>query len=205
MATATDLRRIAKRSQITQAARKLFLSQGFAATSTDAITAEAGVSKQTLYAFFPTKLDLLAHTVYSGMGELVLEPGDPAKINQLADLRAWLIDYADQLIDNLMQPETLALLRLTLGEAFHVPELRRSYRDALPAMVLGRVRFTLELAQQKGLLKLDDPDLASRMYVGPIFTFILLDGFLAAEVYPRPDREVISRLTDLFLDAQARP
>lgn len=40
----------AKRRQITDAARALFLSQGFARTSMDAVTAEAGVSNQTLYA-----------------------------------------------------------------------------------------------------------------------------------------------------------
>ena len=49
----------AKRQQITDAARALFLAQGFARTSMDAITAEAGVSKQTLYSYFPSKNELL--------------------------------------------------------------------------------------------------------------------------------------------------
>ena len=37
-------RQAAKRAQIAKAARKLFLAQGYAATSMDAVTAEAGVS-----------------------------------------------------------------------------------------------------------------------------------------------------------------
>ena len=39
----------AKKEQIRAGAQRLFLDKGFAATSTDAIAAEAGVSKQTLY------------------------------------------------------------------------------------------------------------------------------------------------------------
>ena len=53
----------AKRRQITDAARALFLSQGFARTSMDAVTAEAGVSKQTLYAYFASKDELLIAVV----------------------------------------------------------------------------------------------------------------------------------------------
>src|SRR5438067_11941488 len=50
----------AKRDQIRAGAQRLFLERGFAGTSTDAIAATAGVSKQTLYAYYPSKEELLA-------------------------------------------------------------------------------------------------------------------------------------------------
>src|SRR5262245_8068142 len=50
----------AKREQILQAARTLFLERGFSGTSTDALAAMAGVSKETLYIYFPSKEALLA-------------------------------------------------------------------------------------------------------------------------------------------------
>ncbi|MCG8349241.1 MAG: TetR/AcrR family transcriptional regulator, partial [Chloroflexales bacterium] len=49
-----------KREQIRNGARRLFLEQGFAGSSTDAIAAAAEVSKQTLYSYYPSKEELLA-------------------------------------------------------------------------------------------------------------------------------------------------
>ncbi|MBD0354642.1 MAG: helix-turn-helix transcriptional regulator, partial [Rubrobacteraceae bacterium] len=48
----------AKRDQILDGARRVFLRDGFAGASTDDIAAEAGVSKRTLYAYYPSKEDL---------------------------------------------------------------------------------------------------------------------------------------------------
>ena len=60
VATSEELgpRARAKRDQILAGARRVFLRDGFAASSTDAIAAEAKVSKRTLYAYYPSKEDL---------------------------------------------------------------------------------------------------------------------------------------------------
>jgi len=48
-----------KRAQITQAALKLFIEQGFQNTSTASISKKAGVATGTLFLYFPTKDDLI--------------------------------------------------------------------------------------------------------------------------------------------------
>jgi AcrR family transcriptional regulator len=48
---------------VTRAARALFLDQGFSATSMDAIARTAGVSKATVYAYFPNKEALFASLI----------------------------------------------------------------------------------------------------------------------------------------------
>ncbi len=48
-----------KRLQIIQAAFKLFTENGFYATGVDLIMRQAGVSKRTMYIYFPTKNDLI--------------------------------------------------------------------------------------------------------------------------------------------------
>jgi AcrR family transcriptional regulator len=50
---------IPKRMQIIQAAYKLFTKNGFYATGVDLIMRQAGVSKRTMYIYFPTKNDLI--------------------------------------------------------------------------------------------------------------------------------------------------
>jgi AcrR family transcriptional regulator len=197
--SATARRQAAKREQISAAARKLFLAQGFANTSMDAVTAEAGVSKQTLYAYFPAKIDLLASVLYGGMRQLVLEPPDTRTIESRADLRESLIEFSSTLTESLLQPETIALVRLVLGEAFRVPELRKAFREALPGQVLARTQGILRHADGRGLISVPDPELASRMFVGPVMTYIALDGFLSADPAPPPQREQLARLVDAFL------
>ncbi len=52
-----------KRNQIIKTARQLFSEHGFCATGVDAIIAEAGVSKRTMYKYFPTKDQLIDEVV----------------------------------------------------------------------------------------------------------------------------------------------
>lgn len=49
-----------RRDDLLNAAQRLFLDQGFAATSVDKITAAAGVAKGTFYLYFTTKEDVRA-------------------------------------------------------------------------------------------------------------------------------------------------
>jgi TetR/AcrR family transcriptional regulator, mexJK operon transcriptional repressor len=192
-------RQVAKRDQIADAARRLFLDQGFAGTSMDAVTAEAGVSKQTLYSYFPTKIDLLAEVLNSSVAKLVLAPPPPVQLHNLNDLRNALIGFSANLTQTLMRPDAIALVRLVLGEAFRVPELRRAFRDALPGQVLGRTANLLKQAAEAGLIELDDPDLTSRMFVGPMMTYVALDGFLSVDPDDPPERAKLEHLVDAFL------
>ena len=54
---------LAKRQAILEAAKVLFLSNGYASTSMDAVAAEAGVSKLTVYSHFNDKETLFTAAV----------------------------------------------------------------------------------------------------------------------------------------------
>lgn len=204
MTTALSPRRAAKRAQISAAARKLFLAQGFAATSMDAVTAEAAVSKQTLYAYFPTKIDLLGDAILNGISQLVMDPPDLDRMRTLEDLRRNLVEFSVRLTANLLQPESIALVRLVLGEVFRVPELRSGFREALPGQVLDRTEKLLRYSAELDLIRLDDPELSARMYVGSMMTYIALDGFLSVEPSGPPPRAELEKLVDVFLTTVTR-
>ena len=180
------------------AARRLFLADGFAATSMDAVVAEAGVSKQTLYRYFPSKLDLLTEVVTSELDTAELFP-QPAPLHSVADLRAQLLGVARGMIDELMRPDRVGLLRLVFGEAFRIPELRDVIRTALPAQLLGRVEDLLVRADRAGLIRAERPDLIARLYLGSAFSFIALDGFLRADPLPPPSTADLEVIVDAFL------
>ena len=49
-----------KRGGILAAAERLFLSLGYIGTTMDAVAIEAGVTKQTVYRYFPSKVSLFS-------------------------------------------------------------------------------------------------------------------------------------------------
>ena len=66
-------RKDARPSEIVAAALDVFAEKGFAATKTEDIAARAGVSKGTLYLYFPSKEDLLKAVVQQNVVSLIGE------------------------------------------------------------------------------------------------------------------------------------
>ncbi|MCE1175040.1 MAG: TetR/AcrR family transcriptional regulator [Propionibacteriales bacterium] len=200
MTTGLSTRQLAKREQISTAARRLFLADGFANTSMDAVTAEAGVSKQTLYTYFPTKVDLLAEVLIGSVRELGIRPAaNNPPPETLADLRRTLLGLATMFTRSLMQPDAIALMRLILGEAFRVAELRVAVREALPGQLLGLTSRLLQQASDRGLIAITDLDVSSRFFVGSIMAYVALDGFLSVEPAAPPSPAKLELIIDTFL------
>jgi AcrR family transcriptional regulator len=59
-----------RRAQVLEAAREIFVAQGYHAAAMDAIAERAGVSKPVLYQHFPGKLDLYLALLDAGLAEL---------------------------------------------------------------------------------------------------------------------------------------
>lgn len=103
MSTARDVRKRHTREQLLAAARDLFDSRGYAATTVDDIAAEAGTTRATLYLHFSSKADMLEHLVadvddlFHSLDESalprVVESGDPVA------MREWLGRKLDQWTD----------------------------------------------------------------------------------------------------------
>jgi AcrR family transcriptional regulator len=191
-------RQVAKREQIAKAARKLFLELGYAGTSMDAVSAEARVSKQTLYTYFPAKVDLLKAILDAELSQIELA-GVLPQPQTLADLRALLLQFAQRLTRSLLHPDSVALIRLVLGEAFRIPELRSTVRQALPLRALHAIAAIVGRADEVGLIDAPHTDLAARMLLGTIMTYVALDGFLNVEPVVPPSDETLERLVDYFL------
>lgn len=68
---ATRLPRPARRAQLLEAARVIFVQQGFHAAGMDDIAEKAGVSKPVLYQHFPSKRDLYLALLDSGKEDLI--------------------------------------------------------------------------------------------------------------------------------------
>lgn len=203
MSTAAERREITKSAQITTAARAIFLERGYAATSMDAVTAASGVSKQTLYRYFPSKARLFAHILDAEVD--VFDAGilAPVPITSVEHLRAMLTALASTVIHRVMTPDNIGLVRLIVGEVYRVPELRSEMRDVLPRRLMTMVESLLAAASSAGIVSAPRPDLSARMLVGSLATFIVFDGVLVDGPPRPPDAETIGFIVDAFLGSVA--
>lgn len=182
------------------AAQRLFLERGFAGTSTDAICSEARVSKETIYTYYGGKEGLLAavlrHLIESA------EMGVHHRSRRRRTLRQELIAYASALVDDLMNPEYLALVRLLISEVSRQPQLGALFRAAVAERAFRGVTGILE---DRGISENVDLNAAGRMFVGGLLTFVLLDGLLSPDEPRKPSRPRIAAHVDLYLGALRVP
>ncbi len=125
--TATHRRRKQARPQeLLDAALELFVEKGFAATRIEQVAARAGVSKGTLYLYYPSKEELLkaviAHYLTSRIAEgAALADGFAGSADQL--LRGILIEWWSQLYDS----PAAGVFKLVITEVRNFPEIAGYY------------------------------------------------------------------------------
>jgi TetR/AcrR family transcriptional regulator, mexJK operon transcriptional repressor len=208
VATAEELgpRARAKRDQILAGARAVFLRDGFAAASTDAIAAVAKVSKRTLYVYYPSKEELFAGV----MRDLTIENPQNRALESIEEmspgseeeLRRDLLELARKIIASMMQPDYLALLRTTIADTHRFPQLGGLFRASVPEQAMRSFAVFIERGRERGVVGPDvDGDTAARMFIGPLLTYAILNGLLA-EGPPRPPaQEKIEEIVELYMKA----
>lgn len=100
----------------------LFLEQGFERTSIEAITASAGMAKRTVYLRYGDKTALFKAALQRAIEEWIV-PVERLRAAETGDLEASLLAIGQILVDNILSPAGLRLLRLTNAESARMPEI----------------------------------------------------------------------------------
>lgn len=206
---ARNARAAERRQRIIRSAVAVFAESGYAASSTAQIAAEAGVSKETIYAYFGNKAGLLREALTS----LVAAPQEAAgaalieRATSVTELGEELRKLAMRLVTDLTQPDYLALARIVVAETPRDPSLPEMFREAIAGRVLSSVAGTLVAGQHAGLVDAGvDVRAAARAFVGPLLTYVLLDGLLRPPgQVRRPSEEDVSNQVALFLRSVQSP
>ncbi|MGW0802328.1 TetR/AcrR family transcriptional regulator [Nonomuraea sp. NPDC002799] len=162
-----DGRTARKRRQIMEAARPVFLRNGYVGASMDEVAALAAVSKQTVYKHFTDKEQLFTSIIMDttsqveGLAKLIT-----AALDDSDDLERDLGDLARQFLGALMRPDTLRLRRLVIAEADRFPELGRTWYQQGFERSLHTLATAFERLAERGLLRPDDPQLTAQHFVG---------------------------------------
>ncbi|MFB9626614.1 TetR/AcrR family transcriptional regulator [Nonomuraea helvata] len=167
MAPDEDGRTARKRRQIMDAARPVFLRNGYVGASMDEVAALAAVSKQTVYKHFTDKEQLFTSIILDTTGQVGGLATMIAKaLDESHDLEKDLGALARQYLDALMRPDVLRLRRLIIAEADRFPDLGRTWYQQGFERSLKTLAAAFERLAERGLLRLDDPQLTAEHFVG---------------------------------------
>ncbi len=156
---ATILRTGRKFDQVLQGAREVFMADGFEGASVDDIARAAGVSKATLYSYFPDKRLLfmeVAQTECSRMADHVI-----SMIDETKPVREVLTIATTQLTAFLVSDFAQQVFRICVAERERFPELGHAFYQAGPKNGQQHMAAYLEKAVGKGELAIDDVQLAA--------------------------------------------
>ncbi|MGW1405172.1 TetR/AcrR family transcriptional regulator [Streptomyces sp. NPDC002403] len=168
-----DASRRSERSRraIHDAALALVAEVGYPRTTIEAIAARAGVGKQTIYRWWPSKAAVLLEA-FVGLGERAAEQngadgarGIPDTGDLAADLKAVLRATVDELNDPAFEGPTRALA----AEGIVDPQLGAEFVQKLLEPGLQLYAARLRAAQETGRARADiDPRIALELLVGPL-------------------------------------
>jgi len=151
-----------KWDQVLYGARKVFMRDGFEGGSVDDIVREAGVSKATLYSYFPDKRLLfleVAKAECKSQSDAAI-----AQVEATGDIRQALTQAAGRMVRFFMSDVGMQVYRIVVAESQRFPEIGRDFYNSGPAMVSQMLAKFLTKAVEDGKLKIDDIDLAADQF-----------------------------------------
>lgn len=153
-------------NRILQSALKVFAERGFVGASMGDIAVDAGVTKPTLYQYFPSK-DELFLAVMAEERDHMLDPFEHATEQEMV---AQLYHFSWHYAEIVLRPDMLSLARLIISEAQRLPDIGRVYQASGPDRVLAGMMDYLKRQQEAGRLVIDDPELAAEDLWGLILS-----------------------------------
>ena len=152
----------AKRRQIIEGARVVFLTQGFDAASMGEIARKAGVSKGTLYVYFKSKEDLfeaIAEEQCSLQAEQVFELDDANR-----DVAA-VLTRLGHAFTHFMCNRSTSPIRTVIAIADRMPEIGRQFYETGPAVGIAKLAHYLEAQVAAGVLEVEDCNVAAGQFL----------------------------------------
>ncbi len=152
----------AKRHQIMDGARRVFMDLGFDGASMNEIARAAGVSKGTLYVYFNDKNSLFEAIVEKecldqGRIAFNLDPG--------RDTETTLLDFGRAYIEVVCRPDGGSTVRTVMAIAERMPDVGRRFYENVIALTMRRLATYLEARVKTEELAIDNCDLAAAQFM----------------------------------------
>ena len=184
--TKRERRKEARPGELLDAALALFVEKGFAATRVEEVAARAGVSKGTLFLYFPSKEELFKAVVRETLSgrfgewnqELAAFQGDSVELLQYT-MRSWW--------ERIGMTTASGITKLVMSEAGTFPEIASFYRHEVIDPGKELLKRVLQRGIDRGEFRAMDLDTAVYSLIAPMI-FLLMWKHSMAPCCPPSDR-----------------
>jgi AcrR family transcriptional regulator len=160
-------RKQARPQELLDAALELFVEKGYSATRSDEVASRAGVSKGTLYLYFPSKEELFKAVVRTNIAALIAEgqqiadrfEGSSAELLRLL-MHTWWQRVGDT--------HAGGIFKIIIAEARNFPELAQFYTDEVILPAHRLISGTLQRGIQRGEFRVVPVNEATHALIAPM-------------------------------------
>jgi TetR/AcrR family transcriptional repressor of mexJK operon len=184
-----------------EAARSHFFAHGLERASLDAIAAEAGVSKMTIYSNFKSKEGLFEAVVQERTDRVMSSHAGTDALDPLQPRKA-LLAIGEQFMTLTREEEVLGKFRSLYGAAGTQPELCRGFHRQGSERLIGELAAYLQRARDAGTLNVKNPRLAADLFLAMFMGDRLMRGLLMLEMPDaREDKALLREAVRVFMAA----
>jgi len=167
-----ERRKEARPGELLAAALDLFVEKGFAATRSEEVAARAGVSKGTLFLYFPSKEELFKAVVVENLSGRFSEWNDEFEVFE--GTTADMLRYCMRIWwERVGMTKASGLTKLMMSEGANFPELAEFYRQEVVRPGHTLLRRILQRGIDRGEFAPVDVDHAIYAVVAPM-VFLML-------------------------------
>ena len=192
----------AKRQQIIEGARRVFIDMGFDAASMNDVTREAGVSKGTIYVYFASKEELFEALIEEERSAIFSDLYQA--LEQAGDVRDTLIRFGVALVTKITSDKVTRAQRTVIGICERIPELGARFYERGPKRGHAKLMSFLNAEVDKGHLAIADVELAAYQLTELCLAGIFRQRLFGYRTEPPSTEEVTKTVTagvDVFLKA----
>ena len=153
----------AKREQILDGAKRVFMEQGFEAASMNDITRAAGVSKGTIYVYFENKEDLFGFMIERErrrITETVRHALDGRK-----PIAETLKEFGTLFATHMTADQTIRAMRMVIAANHRLPMLCSRFFSATPINPVSVLQDYLDRQVTAGIVVSDDTEHAAKQFI----------------------------------------
>jgi AcrR family transcriptional regulator len=192
--------------QILAAALSVFGERGLAAARLDDIAKRAGLSKGTIYLYFPNKEELFREVVRQTV-VTEIEAGERQFGASTRSATGALQDFMRAYWTFIRSPDFAPIFRLIHAEIHAFPDLARFYADEVVSRGHRLIAAIITRGIETGEFHEIDPQVAARMLTAPFVIHGLWCTHLEcfASVAKKSDEQVLDELMQFYLHAIRAP
>jgi TetR/AcrR family transcriptional regulator len=198
---ARQRRKQARPMELLDAALDLFVERGFAATRSEDVAARAGVSKGTLYLYYPSKEELLKAVIRHNVVNQIAEGGEIIRLfkGNSAELLAMVLLLWWERIG---ETRASGIIKLMTSEVRNFPEVAQFYVDEVVTPSNQMLAQVIQRGVDRGEFRAVNVPEVVHALVGPLIFLVLNKHSLGAcsISFLLQPREVIAALIDMVLN-----